>query len=59
MTDRMPANSCPYRSWPDQPVWYVFVGELGGFQALQSSRVIVVAKADGRVLYDGSATDEG
>lgn len=42
-------------------VWYVYVPWCDGLDgsALRSSRVVVVSKVGGRILYDGSANDEG
>jgi hypothetical protein len=44
---------------PDAPAWWVRAPWCDRQTGLRSSRVIVIAKADGRVLYDGSANDEG
>ncbi len=45
----------------DEPMWVVYVPWGDGLDEtmLRSSRVIVISKIDGRVLYDGSACDEG
>ena len=45
----------------DEPGWVIYVPWGDGLdgQMLRSSRVIVVSKIDGRVVYDGSAHDEG
>lgn len=48
-----------YRTWVEQSVWYVYLPWFDGVLALRSSRVIVVSKIGGHVLYDGSAGDEG
>lgn len=46
---------------PSEPCWYVRAPWNDGFDGLmiRSSRLIVVSKRTGRVLYDGSAFDEG
>jgi hypothetical protein len=58
-----PANFTPdYNSPPiNEPAWFVFLPWFDGHDGacLRSSHVIAVSKADGRVLYDGSANDEG
>ena len=43
------------------PAWYVIVPWNDGLdgRCLRSSRVIVIAKVGGAVLYDGSGNDEG
>jgi hypothetical protein len=43
----------------DEPAWYVFAPWCDGVIGLRASRVIVISKTDGRVMYDGSANDEG
>lgn len=46
---------------PDESAWFVtmpwYDGEDG--RLLRVSRLVVIAKSDGRVLFDGSAGDEG
>ena len=56
VTDQRPTGA--YMSDQD-PAWFVYVPWFDGFSGLQASRVIAVSKIDGRVLYDGSAGDEG
>lgn len=43
------------------PCWYIFVPWGDGLDGsiLRSSRVIVISKVTGAILYDGSANDEG
>jgi hypothetical protein len=43
------------------PCWYISApwGDVLDGTVLRSSRVIVVSKVTGAVLYDGSANDEG
>lgn len=48
-----------FRSWPEQPVWWVRYSPGSSGWMLQSSRLIVVAMRDGEILYWGSACDEG
>ena len=44
-----------------EPCWYVYVPWGDGLDGsmLRSSRIVLISKATGRVLYDGSANDEG
>ncbi|MGQ0551702.1 MAG: hypothetical protein ACT4PU_00610 [Planctomycetota bacterium] len=46
---------------PDDPAWFVLMPWYDGKDDLmfRSSRVVVIAKGDGRVLFDGDAGDEG
>ena len=46
---------------PQEPCWYVYVSWDDGndMAALRSSRVVIVSKGTGQILYDGSAGDEG
>jgi hypothetical protein len=43
----------------DQPCWYVYSPWADGMLALRSSRVMVISRLTGKILYDGSAGDEG
>jgi len=46
---------------PTEPSWFVYApwrDESDGFM-LRSSRIIIISKESGKVLYDGSAEDEG
>jgi len=48
--------------WRGKDVWVVYVNPeqpVGGMLTLQSSDVVLVCKRTGRVLYVGSAGDEG
>ena len=56
VTDQRPTGA--YMS-DQEPAWFVYVPWFDGFSGLRASRVIAVSKVDGRVLYDGSAGDEG
>jgi len=44
-----------------EPCWFVYAPRNDGHNGimLRSSRVILISKKTGRVLYDGSANDEG
>ncbi|HCE42863.1 MAG TPA: hypothetical protein DET40_04895 [Lentisphaeria bacterium] len=42
-----------------EPCWYVYVPWGDGKIALRSSRVIIMSKATGKILYEGGAGDEG
>ena len=57
---RQPANVNIY-DLPTEPCWFVFVpwGDGKDGTMLRSSHVILVSKISGKVLYDGSANDEG
>lgn len=41
-----------------EPCWFVAVSQLAPY-ALQSCTVVIISKANGRVIYCGSANDEG
>ncbi|MCR4299591.1 MAG: hypothetical protein NUV75_12745 [Gallionella sp.] len=43
----------------DQHCWYVYAPWPDGMLALRSSRVMVISRSTGKILYDGSAGDEG
>lgn len=45
----------------DEPCWYVTAPRNVGMDGnlLRNSRIILISKKTGRVLYDGSANDEG
>jgi len=43
----------------DQPCWYVYPIQDNSQPVLSSSRVIVISRLNGEILYDGSAGDEG
>lgn len=57
---RQPAGFRIYGSFPE-PCWWVVVpwSDGGGAPVLRSSRVIVVGRQSGNILYDGPAGDEG
>ncbi|MCP5537545.1 MAG: hypothetical protein H7A51_15090 [Akkermansiaceae bacterium] len=46
---------------PTEPCWLIYAPWLDGRdrEVLRSSRIIMVSKSSGEVLYDGSANDEG
>lgn len=44
---------------PDEPCWYVYVPWEDGLRAIRSSRVVVISRWSGKILFDGSAGDEG
>jgi hypothetical protein len=56
---RLPDNCWIYNP-PTEPCWYVFApwndGQTG---MLRDSRVIVISRKTGEILYDGPAHDEG
>ena len=47
------------KSFNPSKVWVVFLQQRGDEISLRSSEVIAVCKRTGRVLYHGSANDEG
>lgn len=59
VTDVRPPGT--YATW-NEPAWYVWVPpqvDGGPWPALRSSTVIVVSKANGRIIAMTSANDEG
>jgi len=46
---------------PREPSWFIFApwGDGKDGAILRSSRLILVSKLTGKILYDGSANDEG
>ncbi len=57
---RKPENCNIYREI-SEPCWYIYApwnDEKDG-NTLRSSRVIVIGRETGTILYDGSASDEG
>lgn len=54
-----PARCQLYGINTDQPCWYVYAPWGDGLLALRSSRVMVISRLNGKILYDGSAGDEG
>lgn len=55
-----PASVCVY-NLPKGYFWYILFshGDAKDGVILRSSKLIVVSKADGEILYNGSANDEG
>ena len=52
-----PDNCLIYVTWTDQPCWYVYVPCEDGILSLRSSRVMVISRLTGDILYNGSAGD--
>jgi hypothetical protein len=54
-------NNVNVYNLPAEPCWFVFApwndGKDG--QMLRSSRLLLISKMTGKVLFDGSANDEG
>lgn len=48
-----------YKPLNPSKVWLVFLQQRGNEISLRSSEVVAVCKRTGRVLYHGSANDEG
>lgn len=44
---------------PDEPCWYVMGAWNDNPNVLRSSRLVVISRVTGAILYDGSAGDEG
>lgn len=42
-----------------QPCWYVYAPWADKMPELRSSRVIIISRRNGQILYDGPAGDEG
>ena len=62
VTRGVPSNFAIYGSFPRNPddVWCVYCSLRSGKAGLiASGHAVVIAKDTGRVLYDGSACDEG
>jgi hypothetical protein len=57
---RKPANFNIYGDFPE-PCWWIQVpwNDESGHPVLRSSRAIVIGRQSGKILYDGSAGDEG
>ena len=60
MADGAEVRLSVYRGghWKSAGVWIVYKNPEGPI-ALKSSDIVVVSKRTGRVLYEGSAGDEG
>lgn len=58
ITRKKPSNFNIYGLPEDEPCWYVTVLNEGS-PAIQSSRVVVISRRTGKVLYNGTALDEG
>jgi hypothetical protein len=43
----------------DEHCWYVYAPWNDGNLALRSSRVVVISRVTGAIIYDGDAGDEG
>jgi len=58
--DTKPDN-CRIYNMPAEPCWFQYVPWADGQDGLmlRSSRVILISKLTGRILYDGPANDEG
>ncbi len=52
---------CHIYAKPEEPCWCIFAPWEATLNHVQihGSRIILIAKAGGRVLYDGPANDEG
>ena len=56
-----PEGLAIYYGKPREPFWCVYVSRNDGMDGMvfRSSRVVLVSKATGKILYDGDAGDEG
>ena len=60
--DGLPGNCNPYdRPSSGEPFWCVYAPWMDGKDEtmLRSSRIVLVSKRTGKILFDGSANDEG
>ena len=57
--DKRPDNCHVYGVPDDDLCWFIYAPWGDGLAMLRSSRVVVVSKKTGKVLYSGSAQDEG
>ena len=58
--DRRPA-SCSFYGEPSEPCWWILGPWNDGRDGrmLRSSHLLLVSKTSGKILFDGSARDEG
>ncbi len=61
ITHGIPDNCAIYRTgdWNPDQVWCVLCNAHPGELMLASSRAIIICKDTGKIIYDGSANDEG
>lgn len=52
-------SNCNLYNPPTEPCWYAYVPHNDGILALRSSRIVIMSRVTGKVIYDGSAGDEG
>ena len=54
-------NNCNMYGAPTEPCWFVYGPWGDGMDGMmvRNSRVIIISKLTGKVLYDASAHDEG
>ncbi|WP_165923020.1 hypothetical protein [Sulfurirhabdus autotrophica] len=54
-------SNCRIYNRPSEPCWYIYApwNDHHDVLAVRSSRVILVGKKTGAILYDGSAGNEG
>ena len=52
-------SNCNLYNPPTEPCWYVYVPHNDGILGLRSSRIVIMSRATGKIIYDGSAGDEG
>jgi len=57
--DKKPDNCHVYGVPDDDSCWFIYAPWGDGLAMLRSSRLVVVSKKTGKVLYSGSAQDEG
>lgn len=55
--DSQPSGWCIYGLHSEEACWYV--RRSSGTGMLSSAHAIIISKKTGRVIYDGSANDEG
>jgi len=54
-----PGNWHIYCAFAEQPCWYIRLPHENEQPALGSSHAMVISRMDGKILYAGSAGDEG
>ncbi|TXT21571.1 MAG: hypothetical protein FD134_2654 [Gallionellaceae bacterium] len=54
-----PEKCHPYALGTNEPCWYVLGPWSNDLNMLRSSRIVVISRVTGAVLYEGDAGDEG
>jgi len=56
--DQLPDNCRPY-NLPNDDCWYVLAPYSRDWTCLRSSRLLMITRKGGRIVFDGCASDEG